>query len=51
MLMMDFKSHALKRKNIRTSMKASLNYSDHKNSKKTNIPGKDAILKANRRLF
>ena len=52
---MNFKSYALKITHIRTSMKGSLNYSLGPsvplNEKKTKVPGKDVILKADRRLF
>ena len=52
---MNFKSHVLKRMHGRTSMKDSLNYSlipsVPLNKKKDNLPGKDVILKADRRLF
>ena len=56
-LIMNFKSHALKRIHIRTSMKGNLNYSLRpsvslkKKKKKKKDPGKDVILKADRRLF
>ena len=48
-LIVNFKSHALKRMRIMTSMKGSLNCSlrpsvPFKNKKKTKVPGKDVIL-------
>ena len=54
--MMNFKSHALKRMHIRTSMKGSLNYSLRPSvpleiKKKTQVPGKEVILIADKRLF
>ena len=55
-LIMNVKSHALKIMHIRTSMKGSLNYSLRpsvplKIKKIKKVPGKDAILKADRRFF
>ena len=53
--MMNFKSHALKRMHIRTSMKGSLSYSLRPSvpfkCKKTKVSGNYVILKADRRLF
>ena len=53
-LIMNFKRYALKRMHIRTSMKDSLSYCLLPSvplKKKTKVPGKDVILKADRRLF
>ena len=54
-LIMNFENHALKRMHIRNSMKGSL-YCSLRPSvllkyKKAKVPGKDVILKADRRLF
>ena len=52
-LIMNFKSHALKRMHIRSAetIALDLQFPKKRIKKKTEIPGKDAILKADRRLF